>query len=672
MRRSKIQLQALKTARPKYAHGIGLLEVLLFLFIIGATLAVGYAWLMATQQSHRAEERTAILQQANRYIEAFTAANNRLPCPAVDLNGVEDCNGNRAKGYLPYRTISFDASQLQRGVGQLRYLVAPSLTRQRDALLLVDPLNTFEPANWDDTPTNPSTFSFNQVSTADYCRSLATLGNEVSVLSPAGGARKVAYAIADAGSVDEDSDGSLFDGLNADLTTAQMEAPEKTKRRGTYDDNVLARTPTELGFNSDCTSLMMSLNMMSLGVGVVQAAADSKAGARQSIGIQGAIAAAQTAAMIGSFLESSIALSDAIADLTVATLGLAVATAGCAILIGCALIPQYTAAIQLTSVAIVASVAALALTAAAFGPQILFVAATIAVGITAGVAITQSVDVSELRRIAQESYDAAAASRSKAQNAYDNIVADAALARASLTLAYNDLQQKARTIISNANALGVPPGTTPPNALDAQITAFINALEAKNTADFNVEVTKEARKNAQRDAAAAQQAYMQAVADAAAKPTDTSLAKRVIEVQRFLDEKNSALNAAIAAEASAPGVANTAATATANAATALRNASNRSYCISGDCSFVYSGSGMMNLAILNYASEDAKYAPWAKKIAAAKLALDEATAAEVQAKDALDQVNAINPGMPPTGNEVFIWAGAVDILKAADAKGGAK
>ncbi len=232
MRHTKTQLQQLYQLRTalqppsqrsspmRYAKGFGLLEVMLFVFVVASFLAVGYAWLTVQQQSVRAQERTAILQQANRFVEAFTAANNRLPCPASNLNGVEDCVSANAKGYLPYRTINFDASQLQRGVGQLRYLVSRSMTKQRDLASSNDPLNAFEPAKWDDTLAAPSTFAFNQVTTADYCRSLTKVGIEATVVDSAGVGKRVAYAIADSGSGDEDSDGSVFDGLNADLSTA--------------------------------------------------------------------------------------------------------------------------------------------------------------------------------------------------------------------------------------------------------------------------------------------------------------------------------------------------------------------------------------------------------------------------------------------------------------------
>lgn len=80
----------------------------------------------------------------------------------------------------------------------------------------------------------------------------------------------------------------------------------------------------------------------------------------------------------------------------------------------------------------------------------------------------------------------------------------------------------------------------------------------------------------------------------------------------------------------------------------------------------------MNLAILEFLSADDSYAPKAKRIAAARLALDKAIEAEAKALDALNQINALNTGAPPTGSELFIWAGAEAILKAADAKGGSK
>ncbi len=451
-----------------------------------------------------------------------------------------------------------------------------------------------------------------------------------------------------------------------------MDTPERRKVRGSYDDNVLARTPVELGFNSDCTNLMMSLNMMSLGVGVVQAAADSKKGAQAAVGVQAAMGVAQTAIMLGSMLETGISLASSTADLATAVAGLAVASAGCAILIGCAAIPQWTAAIIFTSAAIVASVAALAITAAAFVPQLIYVAATIAVGITAGVGVSQTIDLADLRRQAQEAHATARQNKDDTQAEYDKLVNNAALSRARRDAAQAALTTTARNIITQTNALGVPPGTAPLTAMDGQITAFLNAVEAKNVADFNVEQSKVDVFNAGRELDAARDARQQGYNDTLAFPTDMSYADRYVELQRYYNEKENAYLAAVAARDAAPAAATTATNNAANATAALISASNRSYCVASNCSLVYSGGASMNLAILEFLSADDSYAPKAKRIAAARLALDKAIEAEAKALDALNQINALNTGAPPTGSELFIWAGAEAILKAADAKGGSK
>ena len=46
---------------------------------------------------------------------AFAAANSRLPCPAADTNGNEDCS--RTVGLLPFRSIGLPDSR----AGLLRY-----------------------------------------------------------------------------------------------------------------------------------------------------------------------------------------------------------------------------------------------------------------------------------------------------------------------------------------------------------------------------------------------------------------------------------------------------------------------------------------------------------------------------------------------------------------------
>jgi type II secretory pathway pseudopilin PulG len=76
---------------PSKMGGLGLLEVMLFVFVVGTLLVVGYAWTMAQQQAVQAEKQASILQQADRFIEAFASANFRLPCPADTPGGVCAC-----------------------------------------------------------------------------------------------------------------------------------------------------------------------------------------------------------------------------------------------------------------------------------------------------------------------------------------------------------------------------------------------------------------------------------------------------------------------------------------------------------------------------------------------------------------------------------------------------
>ena len=359
-------------------------------------------------------------------------------------------------------------------------------------------------------------------------------------------------------------------------------------------------------------------------------------------------------------------------DLAAATTGLAIATAGCALLVGCAAIPQFTAAVILCSAAIVASVAAMAIGAASFIPQIAFVAAVIAVGITVGVSASQTVDLAEIRRIAQKGYAEARASTAQARADYNQALSNTTVRRGARTLAYNNLVQAARNVISGTNAASVPFGTTPLNALDPQIAAFVAATDAKNEAEFNVETSKEAVKTARRDVVDFQQALADTRALAVANPTNTEYPERIIELQKLVDEKNAALAAAVAAEAAAPGAVTAANNALTSARNALIAAGNRPYCVNSNCSLVFAGGGSLNTASFQYLIADADYAPDAKRLLALKRAVDEAEAAEEQSRLALEQVNALSTGTPPTGTETQLWAGAAEILRAADAKGGSK
>ncbi len=626
---------------PIYMGGLGLLEVMLFLFIVGATLVVGYAWLAAKQQATRAEASAAQLQQANRYIDAFAAAKFRLPCPApVNGNGIEDCS--LAKGVLPYRTLRLDGSAAQKGVGQLQYIVNPTLTPA--------PSNLFEPHKWDRTQ-----HDFKQISSADYCRRLIATNTTplgAQVRNTTGVLRPVAYAIAHPGNGDADGDGTAFDGANGS-PAAVMEAPQNTLIMGAYDDSVMARTTAELYFTSDCDVLLTTLDMLALGVDVTDEVQSAAIAATVTASVLTLIGGVKIGVTILKITLAGVALGAAITTLTGATGLLSAAIAGCAVLVGCAELPHAIATVAAAVAAVTAGGVAIAAGIASLVPALVYVGLTLTVAIMAGVSTSQTVDLTEAKQIARDSLAAATANRvaanAKLIEAQNNAAPTNNAQAAARTALFNEANNPSNGIIATTNALGVPAGTTPVNTLDGDIADAIVHLGYLNDAQYNEAAARSELKVAQQTV-----------------PEDPAVTAN----------KQTLLDNAIAAVAFAQLGYN-------NRRQNLIAYSRRAYCVtttSGnpavtttDCNLFYDGRSRMTARLNTFEAKFNEAYLNNKKLEGAQQTYNAAVATEAQAQASLNQLlNANTTPTAGTATQATVWAGAEAILKRADAMGGTK
>ena len=626
---------------PNNMAGLGLLEVMLFLFIVGATLVVGYAWLAAKNQAVRAEATTAQLQQANRYIEAFAAAKFRLPCPAaLNGNGAEDCS--LSKGVLPYRTLRLDGSAAQKGVGQLRYMV--------NAVLTPAVTNLFEPSKWDGAK-----HDFKQISSVDYCKQLSNASLSPSgaqVRASSGALRPVAYALAHPGNGDADGDGNVLDGNNASAA-AIMEAPENAHITGIYDDTVLARTTADLYFTSDCDVLISTLEMMALGIDVsdeVQSAAIMATITASVLTLIGGVKAGVTILKIS---LAGVALGAAITTLTGATGLLSAAIAGCVVIVGCAELPHAIATVAAAVVAVTAGGVAIAAGITALVPTLIYMGLTLTVAIMAGVSTSLTIDLTQAKQIARDNLAAATANRIAsntklvaAQNAA--IPTNNALSAASTAL-FNEANNASNGIIATTNALGVPAGTTSVNILDSMIADTVTHFGYLNDAQYNEAAARSELQVAQ-----------------GTVPEDTAVTAN----------KQALVNNAVANTAFAQ-------LGYDNRRQNLIAASRRSYCVtttSGspavtttNCNLFYDGRPRMTSRLNDYEAKFKQAFLNNKKAEAAQTNYNAAVASEQQAQTSLNQLEGANA--TPTagaGTPATVWAGAKDILQRADAMGGTK
>jgi hypothetical protein len=235
--------------------GVSLLTIALLLFMMSAALAAGVVWLRAGLPGQEiASAQRLALARANEAILGFASTHHRLPCPADTPGGEENCT--RAKGYLPVTALGLDTMLHTSGTRTMRYMVyrksggdlaENSSVRVADASSRQLPKDKYDPTPRDDDK-NPLTDVFDARNGLDMCKILLSAygdeGRKTGEASYAhykkGGAPvNVAYGLALPGAGSRDND-DPFDGVNADDTKTEMEAPDKS-HDATYDDFVFMR-----------------------------------------------------------------------------------------------------------------------------------------------------------------------------------------------------------------------------------------------------------------------------------------------------------------------------------------------------------------------------------------------------------------------------------------------
>lgn len=259
---------------PGAQSGIGLVQVMLILLLVGTALAAGAVLLQSKRAPAQAVAQERTLRWADEAIAAFASANARLPCPSQTQHGVEDCSPGHVKGWLPLRTL-LGASGNGLPVGPVAYMVYRGdetadldLADPDDAahLDLTAPGNAYQPplidgtvreiVTRDDEGEETSRRPFAAINGLDLCRSLelAEAGGtdpKLARVDAQGGVpRNVAYGIAAAG---PQAGSSRMDDGNTGVA-ASLEAPWREWDSG-YDDRVRVRTFDGVGQMLGCRLL---------------------------------------------------------------------------------------------------------------------------------------------------------------------------------------------------------------------------------------------------------------------------------------------------------------------------------------------------------------------------------------------------------------------------------
>lgn len=470
---------------PQKQKGLGMLEVLLFIAVLGGLAAAGYLQWQARETIKTAREERQSLSQADTALITFATVNHRLPCPDTNRDGLEDCTGNAQKGWLPSITLQLAGADPGVSTGQLRYLVQRGGATFDLATLGDD----WRPLEYDGGP--PATFDAIRATTASggsYRANILTLADLCQRLEVASGtvlttgmaqvrsspARAVAYAVVHPGIADSDGNGSLFEDVNATATGAIVDDPARTPLIASYDDLVLERSFVSLQAAFDCQPLFQSINTLALGIDVLDQVdgmrQDNIAAANRAVAFEVLGAAMTGLELSASILEAASDSANAAADAVLcgATLGLAVNA--------CAAIGVHVAAAVLAGTTSGAYVATIALnTAAAVAAGAALVLADSSVD--AATLTCPVIDVARPLASARSERDAAVTKRNELQARLTAKQSELPPAVAALNTAYSNWLFEVRA------------RTTGTSTIDFRVTNLRDAAEAWYTNSQNALIT---------------------------------------------------------------------------------------------------------------------------------------------------------------------------------------
>ena len=358
-------------------RGFSLLELTIVLLVIGSTVFIARSLAPSVsdktdsqQQGASFQADSAVLKDAEQQLRGYILSHNRLPCPDITGDGLEDCGTAAApthSGALPYRTMKLPQPALNAHNNALRYGVYrnPSAVASQDMDLARDGLNRFQPLLPEPLDPRPGSTNVPESPPAiiasnalDFCwalRSVARQGVQnanFTFVGPQAQALNQAFVLADPGQRDANSNGALFDGNNA--AGPGFDLPNRPQT-STYDDQTLSMGFFRLAARLQCPEILASANgaartafaahdqslltvffedlmkhahneaidgvvMSSVGVGL--AAADVViAGGQLTISIADAVISRGASAVVGAIL-SAVATIPAAAAVAVAGVGL--------------------------------------------------------------------------------------------------------------------------------------------------------------------------------------------------------------------------------------------------------------------------------------------------------------------------------------------------------------
>ena len=257
-------------------RGFSLLELTIVLLVIGSTVFIARTLAPSVsdktdsqQQGASFQTDSAVLKDAEQQLMGYILSHNRLPCPDITGDGLENCGTAAApthSGALPYRTMKLPQPALNAHNNALRYGVYrnPSAVAAQDMdLARDDQLNRFEPLLPPQLPGTPAAPGITPFNALDFCwalRSIARQGVQnasFTFVGPQVQALNQAFVLADPGRRDANSNGALFDGNNT--VGPGFDLPNRPQT-STYDDQILSVGFFRLAARLQCPEILSSAN----------------------------------------------------------------------------------------------------------------------------------------------------------------------------------------------------------------------------------------------------------------------------------------------------------------------------------------------------------------------------------------------------------------------------
>lgn len=319
---------------PSRQRGFSLVEGAIALLILGLLAGLLLAYGKNTLQTQTTLIERDLMSRAEDALTGYVQANFRLPCPAANNNGQEDCASNAPIGLLPWRTLGIADSR----AGRIRYglyrKAHDDAWKDADLGTLRDRFQALV-ATVESPPTAALTTLGNSNS-LDFCTALnraTTTATDSSLLhtvetaadgSPLDASRhNLAFALALPGALDTDGDGDAYDGQqhSQSKTNPVFDVPNRPRSHN-YDDEVRTMSFDGLFGLLSCAQALAAVdhahvNAATSAAIMQQAMLDYDEQMRLADDIAGAAVASATAGVFSAYagLANSIAVSaTAVAD----------------------------------------------------------------------------------------------------------------------------------------------------------------------------------------------------------------------------------------------------------------------------------------------------------------------------------------------------------------------